>query len=138
MEKSFFARTTDTGSLKIAQYNEWEDFLDPNCRYLITLRKYEPGTSQAARGYYYNKVVPDFRKALYQQGTHLTKKDTEQFIRENCSPITIDETWNGERYIARVRRISELNDQELNLFIFDVKRYAAEHLHFFVADPNTI
>lgn len=137
-EKTFLARTDNQKKLLIAQMNEYNNFLEPNYRYLLTLRQYQPGTSQAARGYYYNKIVPDFRKALYLQGIHKRKSEVDLWIRQNISPITIEETWTGKEWKTRVKSISELNNQELNILIFEIGLYAAEHLNFFIADPNTI
>lgn len=136
-EKTFISRSDDKKKLTISQKNEWDAFLHPHKRYLHTLREYDPGSSQGLRGYYFNKVVPEFRKALYLQGSHKTKSETDQFIRENVSPITIEETWNG-KWEKRVKTISELSNSELNILIFEAKIYAAEHLFVYIHDPRTV
>lgn len=94
--------------------------------------------SPAIKGYYFNKVVPDFKKARYQNGEVATEEDTERWMRE-LSPIMWEEfpDVTTGKYTNRLREISELDNQEMVMLLDFLKQVAAEEFGFFIEDPST-
>ena len=111
----------------------------PNTSFVGYIKVYQPGTSQALRGYYFGKVVPDFKNALQDQGSYLTQEETEAYIRALC-PIMVSESVNEQTgvYTSKLRTLSELDTSELYLYIDHLKEIAAQDYHFFIDDPRTI
>ena len=68
-EINITGRITSEGKLSLYMHElnafaqEWK-----NTRIVATFRVYQPGTSAALRGYYYNYVVPSVRRALWEDG----------------------------------------------------------------------
>lgn len=108
-----------------------------NAKVLATFRVYQPGTSEALRGYYYNYVVPTIRRALWETGLRMTNEQAEKWMRER-SPIMYEQEPLLEigKYTSRIREISELDNSELVEHIETIKQLAAEELSTYVADPG--
>lgn len=139
-ELNLSAKVNDKGQLLIPM-SELNHFTSKwiGKRLVCTFKVYDPGTSHAIRGYYFNKIVPDFKHAFWETGDRMTEKDTEKRIRE-LSPIMWEETPDdvtGE-YEQRLRTVDELDNQELVYFIEHLKEIAAMELNFFIDDPNTL
>lgn len=97
------------------------------------------GTSQALRGYYYNYVVPTFRRAIWESGERKTEEDAERFLRE-ISPIAIEctpDTKTG-RYTRKLREITEMSNAELVEHIETLKQIGAEEYNIYIEDPRTL
>ncbi len=111
----------------------------PNTVFVGYFKVYQPGTSSALRGYYFGKVVPDFRQALLEQGTRLTQEATEEYIR-GLSPLMVSEAVNVKtgKYKPVLRTVADLDTSELYAFIDHLKEIAAEDYNFFIDDPRTI
>ena len=64
-----------------------------NSRIIAIFKVYEPGTSEALKGYYYNCVVPAFQRALWESGDRMTKEKTEEYLRRkklsDCRSLTL-------------------------------------------------
>jgi hypothetical protein len=133
-------RTNAKGQLLIADQKAMAEFFSkwPNVKFTGRFHVAQPGTSEALKGYYFNKIVPDFRRALWEAGERKTEKDTEKFIRE-LSPIMWEETPDPEtgKYEHELLEINDLDNQQLVLFIEHLKQIAAEEFYFFIEDPAT-
>lgn len=113
--------------------SQWKD-----TRITATFRVYQPGTSAALRGYYYNCVVPTVQRALWETGDRKTKEQTEQWLRE-ISPIMYRESDpEAGRYVTELREIDDLDNSELIEHIDTLKQFCAEELNVYIEDPNTI
>lgn len=110
-----------------------------NTRVVATFKVFNPGTSAALRGYYYNYVVPTMKRALWENGDRKTDEQTEAWLRE-MSPIMyhqeVDEITG--RYTTTIREISNLDNAELIEHIETIKQLAAEDFNTYIDDPNTI
>lgn len=110
-----------------------------NTRVIATFKVFNPGTSAALRGYYYNYVVPTMKRALWENGDRKTDEQTEAWLRE-MSPIMyhqeVDEITG--RYTTTIREISNLDNAELIEHIETIKQLAAEDFNTYIDDPNTI
>lgn len=97
------------------------------------------GSSEALKGYYYNYVVPTFKRALYEAGERKTEKETERFLRE-LSPVMYEEKADPEsgKYDQRIREIQELNNNELIEHIEFLKQLASEEYNTFIDDPKIL
>lgn len=140
-EHTITGRTNDRGQLLILDQEGMSDFFKkwPNIKFTARFQVAQPGTSEALKGYYYNKIVPDFKKALWEAGDRKTEKDTEQFIRE-LSPIMWEEKPDPEtgRYEQNLLEIKDLDNQQLVMLIEHLKQIASEEFYFFIEDPETI
>lgn len=96
-------------------------------------------TSQALRGYYYNYVVPTFRRAIWESGERKTEEDAERFLRE-ISPVAIECTPDVEtgRYTRKLREITEMSNAELIEHIETLKQIGAEEYNIYIEDPRTL
>ena len=144
MKKNNFTttgRTNDKGILHIPSKPEMDYFLgqNPNKGIMVTLTVYDTGSSEALRGYFYKKVLPDFQEAYREIGERYTLKETEEKLLWLC-PITrldgVDET-SGEHYSV-LKPVSELNNGELVFFIEHLKQIAAEEFSIYIDDPRTL
>lgn len=127
---------------KLAMYmQELNDFCRKwkNARVVASFKVYQPGTSAALRGYYYNYVVPVMRRAIWDSGVRITEEQTERHLRE-LSPIMQIETVNPEtgKYTRELREIKDLSNNELIEHIETWKQIAAEEYSVFIEDPNSI
>lgn len=110
----------------------------PNARIIATFRVFQPGTSAALRGYYYNCVVPTVQRALWETGDRKTNEQTEYWLRE-MSPIMYRESDpEAGRYVTELREIGDLDNSELIEHIDTIKQFCAEELNVYIEDPNTI
>lgn len=120
---------------------ELNEFLSQwkNSKLIVQFKVYQPGTSEAIRGYYFNKVVPDFRRAMWESGERLTEEQTEKQIRELC-PIMWHELAEEKtgKYTAELREIADLDNQEMVNYIEHLKDIAAIEYNFFIDDPETL
>lgn len=107
--------------------------LNNNKDIIVTIQVFSRGSSDAIKGYYYNKIVPDFRKVIWDLGERKTEKETELFIRQ-LSPIAWREKIVNGKYILELREISELDNQEMVHFIQHLKEIAATDYQFYIYD----
>lgn len=148
---SLSGKVNNQGKLGLHGQDELNDFLSKNRgkRVMVTFRAYQPGTSVALRGYYVNKVVPDFQRAFLEHGYHWSLKETEAHLR-NISPICWAEHFDAEtgKYYSELRElvdidrgtyeIGDFDNSELLIHLDFLKQYAAENLGVFIDDPKTI
>lgn len=129
------------GRLMIASQDRMTDFFTnwKNAKVVGKFTVYEKGSSEAIKGYYFNKIVPDFRKAKWDSGERHTEAATEAWLR-SLSPLLWDETpdINTGEYTARLREINELSNQQMVHYIEHLKQIAAENFDLFIEDPNKI
>ena len=110
-----------------------------NTRIVATFKVYQPGSSAALRGYYFNYVVPTMKRALWETGERKTDEQTELWLRE-MSPIMYQQEADPEtgKYTTTLREMADLDNAELIEHIEIVKQFAAENFNTFIDDPNTI
>lgn len=110
-----------------------------NARIVATFRVYEPGTSAALKGYYYNYIVPTFQRAIWESGERKTEEQTEHYIR-TLSPIMYKQTADPDtgKYTTELRSIKDLDNSELIEYIDHLKQIGAEEFSIYIEDPNLI
>lgn len=133
-------KVTNDGRLSMYM-QELNDFIKKwkNANIVATFRVYVPGTSAALRGYYYNYVVPTFKRALWESGERKTDEQTEHYLRE-ISPVMCRQTAYPDtgKYTTELRSIKELDNSELIEHIEFLKQLGAEEFSIYIEDPNTI
>lgn len=133
-------KVTNDGKLSMYM-QELNDFMKKwkNANIVATFRVYEPGTSAALRGYYYNCIVPTFKRALWNSGERKTDEQTEHYLRE-ISPVMCRQTADPDtgKYTTEIRSIKELDNSELIEHIEFLKQLGAEEFSIYIEDPNTI
>lgn len=138
-EINITGRITSEG--KLAMYmQELNSFSQQwkNARIVATFKVYQPGSSAALRGYYFNCIIPNFRRAFWENGERLTEKETEIRCRW-MSPITVKEIIdNNGKYIQDLKEIIELSNAELCEYIEHLKEIAATEFFFYIEDPSEI
>lgn len=110
-----------------------------NTRIVATFKIYQPGSSAALRGYYFNYVVPTMKRALWETGERKTDEQTELWLRE-MSPIMYQQEADPQtgKYTTTLREIADLDNSELIEHIETIKQMAAENFNTYIDDPNTI
>lgn len=113
---------------------KWKD-----CKVVATFRVYQPGTSAALRGYYFNAVVPTMKRAFWESGERYTDEQTERILRD-YSPVMHHQVADPEtgKYTDELREIKDLDNSELIEHIETIKMLAAEEFSVYIEDPNTI
>lgn len=139
-EINISGRITSEG--KLAMYmQELHSFTQQwkNTRIVATFRVYQPGSSAALRGYYFNCVVPTMKRALWEIGERKTDERTELWLRE-MSPIMYQQEADPEtgKYTTTLREIADLDNSELIEHIETIRQMAAEDFNVFIDDPNTL
>lgn len=133
-------RITNQGRLSIYM-EELNQFTKKwtNSRIIATFRVFEPGTSAALKGYYYNYIVPTFKRAIWDAGERKTDEQVERYLRE-ISPIMYEQTANPEtgKYVTELREIKDLDNSELIEHIEHLKQIGAEEFSIYIEDPSTI
>lgn len=114
--------------------SKWKD-----CKVVATFRVYQPGTSAALRGYYFNAVVPTMKRAFWNIGERYTDEQTERILRD-YSPVMHYQVADPEtgKYTDELREIKDLDNSELIEHIETIKILAAEEFSVYIEDPNTI
>lgn len=133
-------RITQEG--KLAMYmQELNQFTQQwkNARVVATFRVYQPGTSAALKGYYYNYIVPTFKRAIWDAGERKTDEQTEYYLRE-ISPVMNEQIADPEtgKYNTVLREIKDLDNSELIEHIEFLKQIGAEEFSIYIDDPKTI
>lgn len=110
-----------------------------NTRMVATFKVYQPGSSAALKGYYFNCVVPAVKRALWENGERKTDEQTELWLRE-MSPIMYQQEADPEtgKYTTTLRKIADLDNAELIEHIETIKQLSAENFNIYIEDPNTI
>lgn len=137
---NILGRITSEGKLRlyIAELNaftqQWK-----NTRVVATFKVYQPGSSAALRGYYFNCVVPAMKRALWETGERKTDEQTESWLRE-MSPIMYQQEADPEtgKYTTTIREIADLDNAELIEHIETIRQLAATDFYTYIEDPNTI
>lgn len=133
-------KTDSNGKFTISDKKAFDDFFRhrPDCNFVGEIVVAGIG-STLLRNYYFYKIVPEIRNALWQGGTTKTKSETDLYLRSIC-PITIEEVLNIEtwKYDQRIREIIELDNHELVHFLDYIKQFAAEELSLYIEDPRVI
>lgn len=111
----------------------------PNAMIIATFRVFQPGTSAALKGYYYNYIVPTFKRAIWDAGERKTDEQVERYLRE-ISPIMYEQTADPEtgKYVTELREIKDLDNSELIEYIEHLKQIGAEEFSIYIEDPSTI
>lgn len=104
------------------------------CRFFVS----QSGASEALKGYYFNFVVPTFKRAIWESGERKTEEQTERFLRE-ISPIMYEQVPDIDtgNYSTRIKEIRELSNPELIEHIDHLKQIAAEEYGCFIDDPRS-
>ena len=139
-EINISGRITSEG--KLAMYmQELHSFTQQwkNTRIVATFRVYQPGSSAALRGYYFNYIVPVMKRALWETGERKTDEQTELWLRE-MSPIMYQQEADPEtgKYTTTLREIADLDNAELIEHIETIKQLAATDFYTYIEDPNNI
>lgn len=130
----------DNGRLKMymdeinAFFREWK-----GANVVIRFEVASKGTSEALRGYYYNYVVPTFRKAIWSNGERMTESETERFLR-TISPVAVVCTADTKKcaYTENLKEISEMSNAELIEHIETLKQIGAEEYNIYIEDPQVL
>lgn len=108
-----------------------------NHKIILELNVYEPGTSAALRGYYYNYIVPTFRRAIWESGERMTEKQVERKLRE-LSPIMHLDVFNENtgKYESSLLEVFQLDNSQLIEHIETLKQIGAEEFSIYIEDPG--
>lgn len=133
--------TINNGGQLLMYMDEINDFLRqwPNSRVIVRFDVVAKNSSEALRGYYYNYIVPTFRRAIWESGERKTEEDAERFLRE-ISPIAVQCTPDVKtgRYTRELREIVDMSNAELIEHIETLKQIGAEEYNIYIEDPQIL
>lgn len=91
--------------------------------------------SQAMITYYKKFIVPEFRKAIRENGENLTLEKTEDYLAE-ITPMLRKETWcdDAKSWIPEYIKFEDLNNHEGSECITYLKQLAAMEFSFNIDD----
>lgn len=96
------------------------------------------GSRAAMIRYYMGCVVPEVRKALAQEGTIMSKGDTDYFLRRKC-PLCWDEREEGGKFVVtRIKEVDELDRDTMGWFLEWTRKWCAENHYLIIEDPKTL
>lgn len=137
---NIYGRVTGNGKLSL-NMQELQQFTSQwkNHKVIVELRVYEPGTSAALRGYYFNYIVPTFRRAIWESGERMTEKQVERKLRE-LSPIMHVDNFDEKtgKYESSLLEIFQLDNSQLIEHIETMKQIGAEDFNIFIEDPSCV
>lgn len=138
-ELTINAQIDNNGKLLSSEFNDLRDFKNNNKNtvVMITYKAYKPKTSEALKGFYFGKIVSDFRRFFLQKGYHYSRAKTEYEMR--CLiPIMRQEFINEEtgKIIWHLREFNELDDPDKLFYIERLKQFTAEN-GYIISDETT-
>lgn len=137
---NIYGRVTGNGKLSL-NMQELQQFTSQwkNHKVIVELRVYETGTSAALRGYYFNYIVPTFRRAIWESGERMTEKQVERKLRE-LSPIMHVDNFDEKtgKYESSLLEIFQLDNSQLIEHIETLKQIGAEDFSIFIEDPSCV
>lgn len=136
---NFMGAISNTGKLLISEKERLDEICKSNKGAVVSLSIsiYEPKSSPAIRGYYFNKIVPDFQLAFREVGERLSLEETERKMRE-MSMIMWDEVVdeNTGKYSRELKEVVDCSNREMSEYIEHLKQIAAENFSFYIGEPN--
>ena len=100
---------------------------------------YPKGDSKLLKAYYYNYIVPKFKKAFWNNGERVTDEDVELKLRE-MSPVMHFEKviLDTGKYFCKLKNISEISNSEFIEHIETLKQIGAEEFSIYIDEPKTL
>jgi hypothetical protein len=110
---------------------------NPNSRIIIEVKILGENGSKAMSSYFRNFILPEFQKAIRENGEYLTLKGTEQFISE-ITPMLQKEVWSEKinDYIVEYLKFEDLSNYEGSHCITHLKQLAAMEYGFDIDDQQ--
>lgn len=141
IDKEF--RTTgqigNDGKLRISGQEKMNIFTRKfkNHKIIVEVKVIGTEASRAICGYFREYVVPEFRKAMMEQGEYVTLKGAEEFIT-TLSPILQKEKWDEDikEYRTESIKFEDLDNYEAVHCLTDLKQIAAMEFGFEIKDNN--
>lgn len=137
---NIYGRINSNGKLAL-NMQELQQFTSQwkNHKVIVELHVYEPRTSAALRGYYFNYIVPTFRHAIWEAGERMTEKQVERKLRE-LSPIMHVDVFDEDtgKCESTLLEIFQLDNSQLIEHIETLKQIGAEDFNIFIEDPSCI
>lgn len=116
----------------------WKQYLNdlPAGRYKVRIENEDKRTSAQNR-YLHGILIPEFKNALRSVGYDevKTNEQTKEILKKMFLTTQITNKETGE-VLEYVRGTSELNIQEMTVFIDEVIKFAAENMHYVIPLPN--
>lgn len=138
---SIVGKVSDSGELLIGNRQEMLEFFKShrNEKVIMVATVYPQKGSDALRGYYFKKVVPDFQFIFREKdGERLSLKETDEKLRK-MSPIMLEEIPEEEAGgfdLVRVCNAYEVSFRALYEHIEFVRMIAAREYGIEITDPE--
>lgn len=134
--------TTDSkGQLMIRNSQEMKNHFSqwPDAEFIMEVRLYQKGTSQALIGYYKRVIVPQFQRAFKEiHGIYKSLEDTSVEITKTCPfmQIEVPKEESFGFHVTRMLHIEEVGNQKASEFIQYLKWYGAENFCIVIQEPK--
>ena len=104
-------------------------------RVIIELKVLDDDSSKAMRAYFRYFILPEFQKAIRENGEYMTLKQTEEFI-STITPMLQKEVWSEDinDYIIEYRKFEDLSNYEGSHCIEHLRIIAATEYGFEISD----
>jgi hypothetical protein len=109
-----------------------------NKKLILTGTVFAENGSPLLRGYYFNKIVPDIRNILKENGELYSFKKVDEMLRDQIETMKVEvpKEESGGFDLVRIKTVYELNNVELVEFIDSVRRFISEIYGVSIPDPS--
>lgn len=120
-------KTNSKGQYGIHNKGMLDDFCkkNPNKTLIFEISAIGKGTKESLLAAYHGIYLKEWVKGMFSKGTIVTEAKMSQLL-QNRSPITTDKT------------LSELNYDEMLVFMDSVKYWALEDVNIFLEEPRCL
>lgn len=120
-------KTNSKGQYAIHNKGMLDDYCrkNPNKTLVFEINAIGKGTKESLLNAYYGIYLPEWVKGMFNAGTIITEPKMDELLR-NRSPVTESKT------------LSQLNYDEMLVFMDSVKLWALEDVNIFLEEPRCL
>lgn len=134
--KTIFTRINKNGELSPFTLDVLEFLrLHANKNVIIRIDLQPTTPSERLTNFFFGYIVREMQNAVMEQGEHLSKEGTYNFIRKNCPLFLKEERKNGE-WKVMLKEWEELDSAEAVEVIAWIQQWASENFGIILDDPN--
>ena len=102
---------------------------------VITIDIKKKQRSSPQNKYYYGVVVPLITNYIVEAGNVWTKANTHEAMKQLFLRVAVKVNEAGE-YVERIKSTTELDTHDFEVYLEQIKQWAADSLGLIIPDPN--
>ena len=102
---------------------------NPGARLIARFEVAEPGSTELQRAYYWGYIIPTVQDALLEFGERQSESGVDLMLRSMDAMLYTEEG---------LLEVEQLTKSQMSDYIDWIKQFAAENLHIFVEDSQTL